>query len=207
MYELFGTPRAGSAAVEIALEYCGVDYRVINAEDDHNALLRINPLGQLPTLVLPGGQVLTESAAILIYLGLSFPSSGLLSQAPELQAQQLRSLIYLVTNCYAAIGIIDYPERWLSDSDEDTSRRLVAGTKARLYQQWELFSSNFSTQPSWQPGTPGAPEILASVIARWSGTREHLLAAKPEFHAMLMLIDRHPQVRAVCERHWHSSDR
>lgn len=82
MYELFGAPRTGSAAIEIALECCGVDYRVINTEHDRDALLRINPLGQLPTLVLPDGQVLTESAAILIHLGLAFPTSGLLDQAP-----------------------------------------------------------------------------------------------------------------------------
>lgn len=202
MYDLFGAPRSGSAAIEIALEYCGVGYRVINAEEENDALLRINPLGQLPTLVLPSGQVLTESAAILIHLGLAFPASGLTAQAPETRAQQLRSLIYLATNCYASIGIIDYPERWLSDTDEAMAKRLATGAKARLYQQWEVFSRTFGTLPSWQPRTPGAPEILASVISRWSGAREHLRGAAPEFHDMLMLVDQHPQVRAVCARHW-----
>jgi GST-like protein len=204
MYELFGAPRAGSAAIEIALEYCGVDYRVINTEHDQDALLRVNPLGQLPTLVLPDRQVLTESAAILIHLGLAFPASGLLDQVPETRAQQLRSLIYLVTNCYAAIGIIDYPERWLSDDDAALAKQVVAGAKARLYQQWSAFSHTFGTQPGWQPHKPGAPEILASVISRWAGAREHLRAAVPEFHHGLMLIDQHPLVGTVCERHWPS---
>jgi GST-like protein len=37
----------------------------------------VNPLKQVPALVLPGGQVLTESAAILIWLGDSRPDAAL----------------------------------------------------------------------------------------------------------------------------------
>ena len=44
-------------------------------------LLPINPTGQIPTLVLPDGSVLTESAAILIHLADAHPDSGLLPAA------------------------------------------------------------------------------------------------------------------------------
>jgi glutathione S-transferase len=56
-----------------------------------DALARINPLKQIPTLVTPDGQVLTESAAILIHLGLEFPASALLAGN---RAQILRGLVY-----------------------------------------------------------------------------------------------------------------
>lgn len=67
MYTLYGIDESGSCMIEIALQRCAVAWRRIDA------LARINPLKQIPTLVTPEGQVLTESAAILIHLGLGFP--------------------------------------------------------------------------------------------------------------------------------------
>jgi GST-like protein len=40
-------------------------------------LRRLNPLGQVPTLLTPEGKVLTESAAILFYLDDLCPELGL----------------------------------------------------------------------------------------------------------------------------------
>src|SRR6266496_2855306 len=80
-------------------------------------LKRVNPLAQIPTLVLEDGTVMTESAAILIWLGLRHPKSGLLPAEP---AQAIRGLVFIAANCYAAIGIIDYPERFCADCDKAT---------------------------------------------------------------------------------------
>lgn len=75
---LYGSAGSGSAAVEMALQAAGQPYRVVRAStwesDSAQAeLRRVNPLGQIPTLVLADGTVLTESAAILIHLGLEHP--------------------------------------------------------------------------------------------------------------------------------------
>ncbi len=36
----------------------------------------LNPLGQVPTLVLPDGRVMTESAAIILHLADQAPQAG-----------------------------------------------------------------------------------------------------------------------------------
>jgi hypothetical protein len=77
MYTLYGYKGSGSAAVEAALQRIAVPYKTIKAAswDPQSAvqeLTRVNPLAQVPTLVLPDGTVLTESAAILIHLGRGF---------------------------------------------------------------------------------------------------------------------------------------
>lgn len=71
MYTLVGFKGSGSAAVEVALESCGAAYRIVDAASwepasDIAALEKLNPLKQIPTLQLPDGSILTESAAILI---------------------------------------------------------------------------------------------------------------------------------------------
>ena len=207
---LYGSKGSGSAAIEAAFALIGTPCRIVEtASWAPNAafeeLLRINPLGQIPTLVLEDGSVLTESAAILIHLGSVHPGSGLLPRAEAARAQAIRGLVYIAANCYAAIGIIDFPERWCADADEATQERIRAGTKARLHRNWEIFADLFPARPFLGGEAPGALDLLAAVVSRWSGTRAHLALARPAFHEALLRIEAQPQVAPVFARHWPAS--
>ena len=73
---------------------CGVPFQVKRAstwEDDSTQAepRQANPLGQIPTLQLDDGQVMPESAAILIALDLRFPASGQLPADVAARAQHL----------------------------------------------------------------------------------------------------------------------
>src|SRR5471032_504963 len=127
MYQLYGKTNSGAAAIEAALELCDVPYRFIDVEasaEATQALEKLNPLQQIPTLQTPSGDVLTESAAILIHLGLTFPAARLLPSDARERGQAIRGMTYIVTICYAAIGIVDYPERWLAEADESSRENL-----------------------------------------------------------------------------------
>ena len=118
MWTLYGSNGSGSAAVEMGLLRCGLRYRVVRAstwepDSDQAALHKVNPLGQIPALVAPDGAVMTESAAILIALGLQFPKAQLLPAQSAACAQNLRGLVYIAANCYAAIGVIDHSDHRL----------------------------------------------------------------------------------------------
>ena len=205
MYQLYGHRNSGAAAIEAPLELCEIAYRFIDVEqstEDAHALEKLNPLKQIPTLQLPDGSILTESAAILIHLGLSFPQSGLLPSKPLERDQAIRGLAYIVSNCYAAIGIIDYPERWLAVADQAARENLVTGARERLHWSWEVFADEFSGELYLGDETPGALDVLAAVVTRWAGSREHLRSARPGFFAWLERIDRHPTLAPVFARHW-----
>ena len=208
MWMLYGSAGSGSAAVEMALARCGQPCRVLRAStwepDSAQAeLQRVNPLGQIPTLVAPDGGVLTESAAILIHLGLLFPESGLLPDGPAARAQALRALVFIAANCYAAIGVIDYPERWtLPADDAATNERVRAGARARLHAYWTTFADLFGGEPYLGGEAPGALDLLAATVSKWSGARAHLTAQRPAFHATLLRVEAHPAVAPVFARHW-----
>ncbi|WP_122430414.1 glutathione S-transferase [Pseudomonas viridiflava] len=207
MHTLYGAKGCGSAAIEVALGLCATPYTLIDAcaweeGPGTEALKQVNPLMQVPVLVLPDGTVVTESAAILIHLGLEFPEAGLLPRAASERSQALRALIYIATNCYLPSAIIDFPERWLVDGDEATHRKLESGARLRLYWHWQMFSDLFAKPGHWHPEAPGAVEILASIGSRWSGARDDLRGSRPTFHASLLQIDAHPVVNAVVQRHW-----
>ena len=205
MYQLYGHRNSGAAAIEAALELCQIAYRFIDIEASTEAaedLAKLNPLKQIPTLQLPDGSVLTESAAILIHLGLTFPKSGLLPAKADERDQATRGLVYIVSNCYAAIGVVDYPERWLVMPDEASQQNLIAGARQRLHWSWEVFADQFSAELYLDDETPGALDVLAAVVTRWAGSREHLRQTRPGFYAWLQRIDRHPVLAPVFARHW-----
>ena len=206
-YTLFGTKGSGSACVEIALRHCGLPYRVVRAstwEPDSamDELAKVNPLRQIPTLVLPGGAVLTESAAILIHLGLSFPERGLLSVEPVARAQSIRGLVFIAANCYSAISISDYPERWTTAKTKASQDKVRQAARAQLHRHWEIFADQFYRTPYLSGDAPGALDILATVVSRWSGARAHLRANRPEFFALLQRVEAHPMVAPVLAEHW-----
>ena len=207
MWTLFGSAGSGSAAVEMALERCGLPYRVVRAStwetDSAQAeLQRANPLGQVPALLTPDGAVLTESAAILIHLGLAHPAARLLPADEAARAQAIRALVFIAANCYAAIGVIDYPERWYPEGDEATLRRLRGGARARLHRYWEIFADQFAAEPFLGGAEPGAADMLAAVVSRWSGARAHLGQVRPVFLATLERIQAQPALAPVFARHW-----
>jgi GST-like protein len=232
MWTLYGSDGSGSAAVEMALLRCAVPFRVVRAStwepDSAQAQLRqVNPLGQIPTLQGADGSVMTESAAILIELGLQFPASGLLPADPAGRGQAVRGLVYIAANCYAAIGLIDYPERWCSGGQTADHEKLRLGARARLHRLWEVFADQFPARGAFLGGDarlhryweifadqfpirhdflggaqPGALDLLAAVVSRWSGARAHLAAARPDLHALLLRVERDPALAPVFARHW-----
>lgn len=209
MYQLYGSQGSGSAAVEAALCLAGLEHRLIEAASWQDgpgleALARINPLRQIPTLCLPDGRVLSESAAILIHLGLdAAPESGLLPQDPGLRAQAIAGLVFVAANCYAAIGVIDYPQRWCAGAANDAAvqERIRAGARQRLHQLWELFADQYGAACQGA-GRTGALALLAAVVSKWSGSRAHLQRQRPGFHRSLLDTEQAPAVRAVFQRHW-----
>lgn len=81
MLTLYGCPNTRSTRAAWALEEVGAEYKYIKidlfkGEGRSSAYLQINPAGKVPALA-EDGFVLTESAAIVTYIGDRYPESGL----------------------------------------------------------------------------------------------------------------------------------
>lgn len=213
MLTLFGSLGSGSAAVECALRRCDQPYRVVRAstweaDSAQEALRRINPLGQIPTLLLADGTVMTESAAILIHLGLQHPKSALLPAAAAARALTLRGLVFIAANCYAAISVGDYPERWTTASTRPARDKVRAAARAQLHRAWEIFADSIvpplaeGGAPYLGGAAPGALDYLTAVVSKWSGTRAHVTKARPKFSALLKRIEADALVAEVFAAHW-----
>lgn len=79
--KLHFAPKTCALASQITLEEAGADYELVpvdiaNGKQRSPEYLAINPLGRIPTLELDG-MYLTETPAILTYIGQVFPDAGL----------------------------------------------------------------------------------------------------------------------------------
>ena len=87
-YTFFTNPMSRGQIVRWALHEAGADYEqaLVDWQDKPAALLAANPMGKVPTIVhhAPGGdRVVTEAAAICLYLARMHPDADLLPTDDE----------------------------------------------------------------------------------------------------------------------------
>ena len=117
-YELISSQGCGSVVVEMAFALAGLPVRVTEIPygepgPERGRLLTLNPLGQVPVLVLPDGAVLTESAAMVLHLDDVAPKAGLLPPRGDARRPgALNQLILLVAAIYPTVTFSDPPENW-----------------------------------------------------------------------------------------------
>jgi GST-like protein len=207
---LYGTRGSGSAAVEMAFRACGITWKHVDAASWKPAsaveqLAHANPLVQIPTVHLPDGTILTESAAILLHLALAMPQGRLLPESPGARAQAIRGLAFIAANCYAAVSIVDFPERWTTASTKAAHEEVREGARQRLFHHWEIFADMFVPSPYLSGDGPGALDYLAVVVSMWCGARDHIAKNRPSFAETLRRIQLHDAVEPVFRQHWDSA--
>jgi glutathione S-transferase len=84
----------GLRELDAEFEFVPVD--LVAGEHRKPDFLRLNPAGKLPVLV-DGDVVVTESAAIVLYLGEKYPAKGLMPKDLAARAQVYRWIMFAVT--------------------------------------------------------------------------------------------------------------
>lgn len=131
-YKLYWSQSSGAFPAAVLLDAGKVDYEGVelslDAGDQHAGdYLTVNPCGQVPALVLPDGAVMTESAALCLYLGDRHPESGLMPSLDDpARAKVLRWLIFAATQLYEDDLRIYYAERYTTQEDGATGVKLAA---------------------------------------------------------------------------------
>ena len=139
--------------------------------------LAINPMGQIPTLVLPGGTILTETAAMVLHIADAFPEAQLAPPGgTSARATFDRWLIFSAAVFYEADLRFYYPERYTADADgvdgvrraaQDQLERVTAILLEHALQPGPFVLGHRFTAVdlyvamlvSWMPDGPGRREL------------------------------------------------
>jgi len=101
MLKLYGTPPTRALRViwllnELGLKYEMIPVDILQGEQTQQDFQQLNPASKVPVLV-DGSVVMTESAAIQLYLADKHPEAGFIPATAEDRAQMYRWIFFLVT--------------------------------------------------------------------------------------------------------------
>ena len=132
MLKLYGTPPTRALRViwllnELGLEYEMVPVDLLGGEHRKYDFLTLNPAAKVPVLV-DGDLVITESAAIQLYLAEKHPEAGYIPATVEDRSQMYRWIFFLVTEIEQPLWRIArhtfiYPENQRLPQDIDLARQ------------------------------------------------------------------------------------
>jgi GST-like protein len=206
---LYGRPGWGSVIIEAQLEWLGLPCRFEDVGDlfksrtARDALAKVNPVSQVPTLVLADGTVMSESAAITLHLADITGRDDFVpgATAPE-RARFLRWLIFLVANVYPTFTYADDPARFVPleaaqagfrGSVDDYAKRLYGMVESEAGAPWFL-GDRFS-----------ALDLYIGAMTRWRPRREWFVANAPRLAAIADRAHELPALRSVWARNFPSA--
>lgn len=206
-YVLHGNPGWGSAIVEAQLAWYGLPCRsedvgdVFESEEARQRLRPLNPLMQVPTLVLPDGSVMTESAAITLHLADRTGRDDLVPgpAAPE-RAAFLRWLVFMVANIYPTFTYADDPARFVT-GDEAAHKAFRGAVDAHAQRLWAAVETAAAT-PWFLGARLSALDIYLGVMTNWRPRRAWFAEHTPKVNAAALAAAAHPRLAACFARNF-----
>lgn len=208
-YVLYTAKRSGAASVEVVAGALGLELELKDATPwseprgpYFDELATVNPLAQLPTLVTPAGELLTESVAVLWTLLERHPSDWLPPAGTRERAACLRWMSFAAANVYGAVGVADYPARWTTATDEPAQQAVQDAAVARIKLGWDRIAVQYRGSPWFLGEQLRVCDVYLANLSRWWLMREYLRDKHPAFHALMARVDALPAVAPVFARHW-----
>ena len=199
-YVVHGAAGSGSVPVEAALTLLGLAYSVVeNAPWEGPAqvaaIARVNPMRQIPAVILPSGELMTESAAILIHLADTHPEGGLSPApgAPE-RAQFLRWMVYVPAAIYSMFWVRDEPGRLAADKAAE--QVILARTKARIAACWKIMDDQVRPGRFILGDSLSVLDLYVAVASRWTPRRKRFYEVAPKLGEVVRRVDAEPRLAA-----------
>ena len=206
-YILHGHTGWGSVLAEVQLAWYGIDFDFADVGDTfedaaaRQKLASLNPLAQVPVLILPDGQVMTETAAITLHLADATGSHDLVpAPGDPTRPRFLRWLVFIVANIYPTFTYGDVPAP-LRSRRERLKRVSAPISKTMPKQLWTMVEAEAGAP--WFLGERfSALDIYLSAMTRWRPNRPWFEAHAPKLVAAADRCSDLPKIKPVLLRNY-----
>jgi len=197
---LYGSKASGSIAVEAALTLLDVPYTLVEgatwaSKQAWERVAPVNAMRQLPTLVLPDGEVMTESAAILIYLADLYKDAKLAPspEAPE-RRQFLRWMIYVSSAIYSLHWI--KPDVARIGAPRSARASVIDAVHDRIAFCWGHMDSQLRPGRYLLGDDLSVLDLYVTVVSRFGPWRERFSEVAPSLAPVVRRVDEDPRLAA-----------
>jgi glutathione S-transferase len=202
MIQLYYSPGSASLVPHMLLEEIGVSFELVlvdraSAANRTPEYLKLNPNGQIPVLV-DGGFVLYETAAICLYLADRFPEKKL---APPLgtpgRAIFYQWMAWCTNTPQAMLMHYFYPERMVDDGDAAAAAQVKRRAEARVGNMLEVLDQQLASHGGhWVLGANfSAVDPYALMLCRWTRNFARPARSRPHIAPYLQRMLARPAVQ------------
>ena len=203
MFTLYYAKGTAALPVHIALEEAGAKYDLhlldfAKKEHLQPDYLEINPKGRVPALVMDDG-ILTETPALLAYVGQVFEAAKLIPPTPFGFAQAQEFNLYIAATAHVAHAHKMRGARW---SDDAASHEAMRAKVAQNMTECAALIESRYLQGPWVMGeqyTVCDPYLF--LVARWLKGDGVDDSAFPKILAHRARMEMRPAVQAVLKYH------
>jgi GST-like protein len=193
-FTVIGQTGTGSIAIEATLALLGLPYHV---EETRGAdFARHNPMAQVPVLITPTGERITESAAILVWLADTYPQGGLAPAiADAKRAQFLRWMAFVASAIYALYWVRDDPSRVAA---EPAARAEVkARLNGRIADCWGVMEANLTPGHYLLGDALSVLDVYVTVVSRWTPRGPLHETIAPRIGEVVRRVEADPRVAGL----------
>lgn len=184
---LLGCQGCGNAIVEAAFAVAKIPIDCEEVDYSEKSptrprLLEVNPLGQVPTLLLPGKEVMTESLAMLHYIDDRAPQAGLIPPRGDAARNAFyRWAVFIIAAVYPTFTYGDDPKKWVPS--EEGSKALRDSSNRHREAQWKQLEG-VAGAPWFLGERFSALDLYIAVMTHWRPGRKWFDANTPKLMAI-----------------------
>ncbi len=164
MYTLYTIPGSCSSGITVLLEKLQLEYTPVKREDVAN-YSDIVPTNQVPALKLPDGQIITEGAAIVLYL-LEKHNAPMLPADLSKKAEFLRWLMFDYATLHPAYGRM-FAIQKKTQMDENEKISVLKQFAVYTSSLWAILDKELEQKQFISGDQPTIVDYLATIYSSW----------------------------------------
>lgn len=164
MYTVYTIPGSCSSGITVLLEKLGAEYTPIKREDTPN-YTDIAPTNQVPALKTEDGQVITEGAAIVLYL-LEKHNSDMLPADLNRKAEFLRWLMFDYATLHPAYGRM-LAIHYKTELDAESKSKVLQQLADAVSGLWSIIDKELESKSFITGEQPTIVDYLATIYSSW----------------------------------------
>ena len=164
MYTIYTIPGSCSSGITVLLEKLQLEYTPVKREDVAN-YSDIVPTNQVPALKTPDGQIITEGAAIVLYLLEKHNSSMLPADLPR-KAEFLRWLMFDYATLHPAYGRM-FAIQYKAQMNENEKISVLNQFSVYVSSLWAILDKELEKKKFITGDQPTIVDYLATIYSSW----------------------------------------